>query len=203
MKRFIYLIGLPGTGKTTLVHRFMEGREWKPDRPVKLLDTMVNGDTRILGRYYDGETYCGTDRLSMAVGPRAIEYLNQGNEETIIGEGDRLNRGGVFYSAIDNGFELHILHLKITDQERIRRYKLRNSTQSEQFIKSCRTKIKNICNEFGGPIFPKKDTNRDGKGFVTEFMNETPEDTEQIIEFISGVRLLPFSASDMSSLSLQ
>ena len=87
--KVIYIIGLPGTGKTTLMKRFMEQYEWTPNRPIDLLDSHVSGNIRVLGKYEEGETYAGTDRLSMAVSPKAIEYIQTRPDEVIIGEGDR------------------------------------------------------------------------------------------------------------------
>ena len=77
--KLIYLIGLPGCGKSTVMKQFMEavGGAWKTDRPVDLLDSHVSGDYRVLGKYEEGEVFSGTDRLSMAVSPKAVEFLGQ------------------------------------------------------------------------------------------------------------------------------
>ena len=75
MAKLIGIIGMPGTGKTTLMRRFMENYEWTQDTPLKLLDTYISGNMRLFGKYAEGDTFAGTDKLSMAVMPVAIEYL--------------------------------------------------------------------------------------------------------------------------------
>lgn len=146
--KVIYLIGLPGCGKSTVMKQFMElvGGEWKADRPIDLLDSHVSGHYRVLGKYEEGEVFCGTDRLSMAVSPKAVEFLSTKPDEVIVGEGDRLNNAGFFEEA---GDDLTIIHLTVSDEERERRYKERGSDQSDKFIQTVRTKCSNILERFG------------------------------------------------------
>lgn len=178
--KLYYLIGMPGTGKTTVMRDFMNKfAGWHSDRPIDLLDTMVAGRIRVLGKYEDGETFAGTDRLSMAVAPKAIEWIKTKPAEFVVGEGDRLNNKGFFEAA---GDDLTIIHLTVSDQERQRRYKERGSEQSESFIQTTKTKCKNILEEFGDrqTLFGEE------KGCVVEFPHETPEDTRKIVQFMLG-----------------
>lgn len=177
--KVIYLIGIPGTGKSTIMKEFMKTQcgKWKQDRPIDLLDTHVNGTVRILGKYEEGETFSGTDRLSMAVAPKAIEWISTQPDELIVGEGDRLNNAGFFEACGDN---LTIIHLTVSDAERERRYKERGSDQSEKFIQTCRTKCANILERFGDQqtLFGEE------KGCIVEMRHETPADTQEIVNFI-------------------
>ena len=88
--RIFYIIGVPGTGKSTIMKELMSRFDgWKQERVVELLDTHVSGNLRVLGKYEDdGETFVGTDRLSMAVPPRAVDWISTRPNEYIIGEGD-------------------------------------------------------------------------------------------------------------------
>lgn len=176
--KLIYLIGIPGTGKTTVMKEFMSrfNGEWKPERVADLLDTQVNGQIRILGKYEEGETFAGTDRLSMAVAPKVIEYFNTNPDEVIVGEGDRLTSKAVFEAVDDKT----IILLKVSDSERERRYVERGSNQSEKFIKTTTTKCKNIVDAFGDQqtVFGEE------PGCVVEFLHETPEDTKNIADFM-------------------
>jgi hypothetical protein len=180
--KVIYLIGLPGCGKSTVMKKFMEavGGEWKADRPIDLLDSHVSGDYRVLGKYEEGEVFCGTDRLSMAVSPKAVEFLSTKPDEVIVGEGDRLNNAGFFDAA---GDDLTIIHLFVSDEERERRYKERGSDQSEKFIQTVRTKCSNILERFGDQqtLFGEEE------GCVLEAQHETPEDTQAIVELMLSI----------------
>ena len=177
--RVIYLIGLPGCGKSTVMKKFMEtvGGEWKADRPVDLLDSHVSGNVRVLGKYEEGEVFSGTDRLSMAVSPKAIEFLSTKPDETIVGEGDGLNNAGFFEAA---GDDLVIIHLTVSDEERERRYKERGSDQSDKFIQTVRTKCANILEKFGDQqtLFGEEE------GCVIEMRHESSEDTAAVVELM-------------------
>lgn len=175
----IYLIGIPGTGKSTIMKEFMKTQsgEWKQDRPIDLLDTHVNGNFRVLGKYEEGETFSGTDRLSMAVSPKAVEWISTKPDEFIVGEGDRLNNAGFFEAC---GDDLTIVHLTVSDEERERRYRERGSEQSDKFIQTVRTKCNNILERFGDQqtLFGEE------KGCIVEMRHETPADTQEIVNFI-------------------
>lgn len=180
--KVVYLIGLPGTGKTHVVREFMKRyAQWETSTPIKLLDSHSSNRIRVLGRYEEGETFAGTDRLSMAVNPQAIEYVEMCPPELIIGEGDRLNNKAFFKACQNRRKEdLTILHLTVSDEERKRRYKERGSDQSEKFIQTVRTKVKNIVDEFGD----KQTLFGVEEGVVVEMRHETNEDTIQIVKFL-------------------
>jgi predicted RNA-binding protein Jag len=179
--KVIYLIGLPGSGKSTVMKKFMECFEgWTTDRPIDLLDTHVSGDVRVLGKYEEGETFSGTDRLSMAVSPKAVEYVSTKPNEVIVGEGDRLNNKGFFHAC---GDDLTIIKLGVTDTERERRYKERGSDQSEKFIQTVRTKVENITQEFGN----KMTLFGEEKGCIVEMTHDTPADTTKIVDFMFDI----------------
>jgi hypothetical protein len=180
--RVVYLIGLPGTGKTHVVREFMKRyATWVDHTPIKLLDSHATNRIRVLGRYDEGETFAGTDRLSMAVNPQAIEWVELCPPELIIGEGDRLNNKAFFKACQKKRPEdLTILHLTVSDEERERRYKERGSNQSDKFIQTVRTKVKNIVEEFG----PKSTLFGEEPGFVKEMRHETPEDTIEIVKYL-------------------
>jgi hypothetical protein len=143
------VIGVPGTGKSTLLKRWMQTRNWVYEKPIKLLDSHFDGDgIRVLGKYEPGELFCGTDKMSMAVQPMAIQYLHHNNDRAVIFEGDRLTSVNFFQAAIEAGHELHIIELTTSHEERESRYQKRGSNQSESFIKGRATKISNIHSKF-------------------------------------------------------
>jgi len=177
--KLIYIIGIPGTGKTTLMRSLMSeiGSNWEEERVIDLLDTEKSGKYRVLGKYKEGKIYSGTDALSMAVVPKAIEWIETKPDEIIIGEGDRLNNKSFFDAA---GDDLTIIHLTVSDTEREKRYKQRNSNQSEEFIRATKTKVKNILDQFASKmtVFGPEE------GCVHTFLHETQEDTHKIKNFI-------------------
>ena len=178
--KLIYLIGMPGTGKSTVMKKLLTSiGGWSRDKPIDLLDTHVSGNLRVLGKYEESEVFSGTDRLSMAVAPKAIEWLSTNPDETIIGEGDRLNNKAFFEKAKELG-ELHIIHLTVSDDERERRYKERGSEQSDKFIQTVSTKCKNIAEHFGDQqtLFGFEEGN------VVTITHETKDDTDKVVKYI-------------------
>jgi len=198
--KLVYIIGIPGTGKSTLMKALMKriGKNWSQERVTDLLDTHVHckyedeedgdaaivhhirGTYRVLGKYEEGETFSGTDRLSMAVAPKAIEWVKTKPNEVIFGEGDRLN-SKTFFEAV--GEDLTIIHLKVSDSTREKRYEERGSNQSDKFIQTTKTKCQNVLEAFGdrSTLFGEE------KGCVVEFPHETPEDTDKIVRFLLSI----------------
>lgn len=177
--KIVYLIGMPGSGKTTVMRKFMSDYSWSNDKPIELLDTQISNSIRVLGKYEDDQVFGGTDRLSMAVAPKAIEWMQTilSSNEKIVGEGDRLNNQKFFETC---GDRLTILHLTVSDDERKRRYKERGSDQSEKFIQTVKTKCKNITEKFGD----KQTLFGIEKGIVIEMPHENEKDTKNIVDFM-------------------
>lgn len=179
MSKLIAIIGMPGTGKTTVMRKWMESRQWKAERPIDLLDSHVSEDgIRVLGKYEEGETFAGTDRLSMAVQPKAIEFLTSTKDDVIIFEGDRLSSINFLREAVKQGHKLDIIHLHVSDEERERRYAERGSEQDEKFISGRRTKVANICEEFGAkPLLGEE-------GCVMNVEHDDEQDTKYACQLI-------------------
>ena len=180
MSKLIGIVGMPGTGKTTLVREWMCLREWEYDKPVKLLDSYISGDIRLFGKYEEGEVFAGTDKLSMAVQPAAINYLNNPSPVNIF-EGDRLTSAKFFQAAVDLGHEVSIIVLEVSDEVREQRYADRGSEQSEKFIQGRRTKIENIKDQFGGSILTGEEP------LYKVFTHETPEDTKIVLKYLEKI----------------
>jgi pantothenate kinase len=174
MRQIIAIGGEPGTGKTTLMRNFIATiDDWKNVEPVKLLPCMYTQakDCYIFGKYEDGEVFAGTDRLSMAVQPNAIEFVKS-TESNIIFEGDRLfNQSFLEFLTTQSG-ELTVLYLKTSDRILKERYEERGSNQSEQFLRSRKTKYSNLLTSFD--LMP----------YTVEMENETPQQAEEILKFL-------------------
>ena len=74
--KVIAIGGEPGTGKTTLMWKLIEQLKPEPKfSEFKLVPYHQKDNVYILGKYEEGETFAGTDRMSMSVQPEAIKFL--------------------------------------------------------------------------------------------------------------------------------
>ena len=153
MNKVVAIGGVPGTGKTTLVQRVISfADDWEVCKPAELLDAIYSEtlDLYILGKYapfYEGEGYAwGTDRLSMAVQPKASEFLKETTSD-ILFEGDRLFNQSFLELCVERK-DVHICVLKTDDSTLKSRYEERGSEQSEKFIQGRETKYGNLLTNF-------------------------------------------------------
>lgn len=176
MRKILAVIGRPGTGKSTLFRKFMEGREWESQQLVKLVPTVYNQelDLHIIGKYEEGVTFPGTDVLAMNVMPKAEEFV-QTIPSNILFEGDRLTSQKFFEllgSLPDTEFKIIII--TSDENELLRRYAERGSNQSETFLKGRTTKINNIW------------SNMDFMFITDVYKNDTFEDQQNILNQINA-----------------
>ena len=179
MKGIIAVIGAPGTGKSTLMKKFMENWEWDYDR-VGQLDHYKSGDLIVLGVYPEGETFGGTDKLSMSIAPQVVEFLDKNQDKVIIFEGDRLNSKKFFNTVLEKGWNLRIVALDVSQEERERRYAERGSNQDPTWLQGRISKVENVVEEFG----PKTTLFGEEDGHVVSFVHEKSDHTEVISDWI-------------------
>lgn len=173
-RKLIAVGGSPGTGKTTLFRKFMEGKKWIQVEPAKLISAMYNEelDLYILGKYEDGETFAGTDRLSMAVQPPMQEWIASHNCN-ILFEGDRIfNQSFLEFAMGLPNTDLHVVILTAPKELLEQRYKDRGSEQSEQFLRGRETKYSKIQSNFD--LMP----------YITEFKNTNLDEQEKVLAFL-------------------
>lgn len=138
--------GLPGTGKTEIMKKFISTMEWEYKEPVKMLYTLYNAqlDVYLFGKYEEGVLFSGTDRYSMSIQPIAEAWIKENNSH-IIFEGDRLFTSTFlhFVSKLpDTDFQ--ILYLEVPKHMREARYKERGSNQSKQILDARATKYSKL-----------------------------------------------------------
>lgn len=174
VRKLVAVGGQPGTGKTTLFRKFMEKYTWEKVEPKKMLPALYSKelDLYILGKYEDGETFAGTDRLSMAVQPVAQEFVKE-TTSNILFEGDRIFNQSFLEFAMDlPDTDLQVVYLKVPDDMLKQRYADRGSDQSETFLKGRATKYSNLLSNF------------DLMSYITEFANTNLEEQAKVLAFL-------------------
>ena len=173
-RKIIAVGGSPGTGKTTLFRKYMEGKNWIVGEPAKLVSASYNvdRDLYILGKYEEGETFAGTDRLSMAVQPPLQEWIAS-NNCNILFEGDRVfNQSFLEFCMGLPNTDLQIVYLKAPKALLEQRYKDRGSDQSEQFLRGRETKYSNLLSNF------------ELMSYITEFNNTNLQEQAEVLAFL-------------------
>lgn len=153
--RITALIGEPAAGKSTVMCRYMTAIG-KPnllrDGPPFAVHVACGSyllslrDVYIVGDYSDpGQQFPGTDRLSMAVQPRVLQWLRENQHRTwsVVWEGARLGTGSLFSALWRDGFDLKVVHVTATP-ETLQFRRMSERVQSERFLKAKRTQIANL-----------------------------------------------------------
>ncbi len=173
--KVIAIGGEPGAGKSTLMNKILDQYSWKMEyNKVKLVPYLTNTDgVYVLGKYFEeGQTFSGTDRMSMAVQPEAIKFLATLEKNAVVlFEGDRLFTASFLEHCVEN-YDTDILYLETDKTIREERYKERGSNQNETWLQGRETKIANIL------------SNMSLMFNVTKFKNNTLQDQKTVVEYI-------------------
>lgn len=147
--RTIYVIGAPGSGKSSAVLRAIELAHW--ETPTQLLTPIPHLDYGAgciqLGKVRE-TGFSGTDALGMAINPKAIEFISSRPANVVLGEGDRLANAG-FLSAADSAGVLTIVWLDVAPEvararARERAIRLGTKEQTESWWKGRYTKTSRL-----------------------------------------------------------
>ncbi len=137
------IAGLPITGKSTLMRKIRTqlGEHTKKQHNLLRYEDYLH---HVILGIYDGSTFEGTDKLSMAVMKDALEFLKT-NRKKVLVEGDRLFSLKFLEGAKSMGYDVKISILYVDNfVEILKRYQSRGQMQTESFIKGRQTKINNI-----------------------------------------------------------
>ncbi len=137
-RHLLYLLGVPGVGKSTLMARLVQGKR----RRVRLdpfAHTVYEDGLVQLGR--ERADFSGTDSLSMSVMPKAIAALEAGAWPRIVAEGDRLASAKYFQAAEDAGYSLVVVLLEAPEEVCAERRAERGSAQDPSWMAGRRTKV--------------------------------------------------------------
>ena len=148
--RIVGMGGEPAVGKTSIFKRLREhfagvSREFKFGLVRGLAD---EGMTTIIAGVYDGSTWEGCDKLSMAVQPDFEKMLVKLRDKacTVYFEGDRL-----FNPSLCTRFPVRGVVIKANEATLAVRHASRNDNQPESFLKAKRTKLSRIVEQFKFP----------------------------------------------------
>jgi len=142
--------GVPCSGKSTLTKNILsELGSAEFAEPMKLFPCEKRGDVLVVGRYPEGETFGGTDRMSYGAIPKFRDFINQeiSKHKHIFLEGDRFFRAPDIEWLFDN-LNATVYILIVTLDEEKRRHIQREDTQTEKWLQGRRSQISNIMTNF-------------------------------------------------------
>ncbi len=136
MTRAIYIVGAPGSGKSTLMRELLRGWDVGPYTKWttrELFGHYLEHPEKGRGAYIGHlrPEYPGTDALSLSVQPQALlwlEALPLLGLDWVFGEGVRLGYPK-FLIALAQYTDLTVIHLKISPEEAARRRLVRGGKQ--------------------------------------------------------------------------
>ena len=142
--------GIPCSGKSTITQNILsELGSAEFVEPMKLFPCEKRGDVLVVGRYPEGETFGGTDRMSYGAIPKFRDFINQEapKHKHIFLEGDR------FFRAVDiewliSEHNASVYVLTVSAEEEKRRHIQREDTQTEKWLAGRRSQISNIMTNF-------------------------------------------------------
>jgi len=154
--RVIFIGGEPAVGKTAILNKLRNSLESKKECSYKkLLKYEKYGKIIILGRFpsESANGFAGTDLLSMSVHPVAVEWVkkNKDKDLNVVVEGDRLFTKK-FIDSVMRLCTITIIFIITSEKEKFRRHKERKDDQTDKFLKSRKTKVKNMFRDYSSSI---------------------------------------------------
>lgn len=157
-KRIVYFIGVPGSGKTTLMREVMAPfygiQHAKPFAHIEY----QHPTERVVQVGKERGTFSGTDALSMGVQPKVVEWLKTCDYDTILAEGDRLATDSFFHAASEVG-GLMLFVLACSEATAQERRAARGSNQNETWLKGRVTKVQRLAERWPHVVVSEGDPN--------------------------------------------
>lgn len=148
MKLLVYVIGVPGAGKSTLIEELTKGYNANQVEDICPHVVYTSRHDRELPLIVEigkiRESFRGTDALSMNIQPRAMQFLQECPHEIVIAEGDRLANVKFWEGAKALGWDVKVVLLHATPELAEERRKQRGSSQNETWLRGRETKVQNL-----------------------------------------------------------
>jgi len=173
MKSIIFIIGQTASGKTTYIKEQFLSKIAVPnylDDPIKRTEGKIGNDRILMFGHHKGAKRCeGTDELSWTILPKLIEFIknNINNYDTMILEGDRINRADFFDFIKTLNLPVELKFFSCSIKESMQRRLDTGSDPSETFVKTTKTKSEKM------RLYAKE------LGFIVEEINTGEEKEEQ------------------------
>lgn len=138
----LYLMGVPGAGKTTLLGAVLDDLPcqiiWPGKGNPEPVYTAYPGGAQL--GYAQGK-FGGTDRLSMNIQPRVLDWMQRTPFTRLIAEGDRLCNPSFFAAVIQMGWRLSVVWLDTPLDIAAARRDARGTRQNRSWVAGRITKI--------------------------------------------------------------
>lgn len=143
--QFLYLIGMPGSGKTTVLARALSDlpcvQERVPFKHIRYPGGVQLGEVR--------EGFSGTDALAMNAQPGVLVWLRRSEFPAVVAEGDRLANASFFHELRLQGWELTVAYLRVPiDIGSTRSQSVRRTYQSPAWFRGRATKVERLATDF-------------------------------------------------------
>jgi ribose 1,5-bisphosphokinase PhnN len=147
--RLIYVVGPPGSGKSTLMAGLTAGLIRVPTTDARLpRDELYSNGLRVgveLGRQRGD--FSGTDALAMNIHPLACAWVAATTVPLIFGEGQRLGTRGFLSAAAGAGRLVDLIHLDPPAEVCAARRAARGSRQQETWVRGATTRATRLASE--------------------------------------------------------
>jgi energy-coupling factor transporter ATP-binding protein EcfA2 len=157
--RFVYLIGAPGSGKSTVAAalRALAGKSQLYEEPIPHMVQWRGGVPWYaeIGKVRDG--FSGTDALAMdIIGPAIIFMMNKPYRR-LLAEGDRLANDRFFGAVRHAGYDLRVYCLAIDaaileERRRLRAERLGTSLQNAVWLRGRATKVATLSQAYNATL---------------------------------------------------